>query len=249
MAAKRRALAQRRRAVGHTQEELAALLRVERSTVVRWEAGDTEPQPWCRPKLAKALAMSLDVLQELLADLDDFPAQPAQPSDTLLLSLEGCSPTQIGALMERFSAMGIASRRTVLREITIISGATLLQPVHRWLAQQLAVVPLVSSSEPVGSDALNALERAVALFRRWDASGMGGLRRKAVVGQLNAVAETLHEQHSPAVSQRLFHITAELAQLAGWMLGVSRWKQLILRGCRRRLPLGFGSRGYGVVGC
>ncbi len=32
-------------------------------------------------------------------------------------------------------------------------------------------------------------------------------------------------------------------------LGVSRWKQLILRGGRRRLLLGFGSRGYGVVGC
>ncbi|MGH3905833.1 MAG: XRE family transcriptional regulator [Pseudonocardiaceae bacterium] len=63
----------------------------------------------------------------------------------------------------------------------------------------------------------DALERAVTLFRRWDASGVGGLRRKAVVGQLNAVAETLHDPHSPAMSQRLFQITAELAQLAGWM--------------------------------
>jgi hypothetical protein len=43
------------------------------------------------------------------------------------------------------------------------------------------------------------------------------LRRKAVVGQLNAVAETLREPHSPEMSQRLFHLTAELAQLAGWM--------------------------------
>jgi DNA-binding XRE family transcriptional regulator len=32
---KRRALAQRRRVVGYTQEQLAALLGVERSTVVR----------------------------------------------------------------------------------------------------------------------------------------------------------------------------------------------------------------------
>jgi hypothetical protein len=115
--------------------------------------------------------------------------------------------------MERFAAMDIASRREVLQELTIMSGAILLQPVRRWLAQALVVVPLISL-ESVGCD---ALERAVMVFRRWDASGVGGLRRKAVVGQLNAVAETLHESRSPAASRRLFHITAELAQLAGWM--------------------------------
>jgi DNA-binding XRE family transcriptional regulator len=37
VAGKRRALGERRRVVGHTQEQLAALLDVERSTVVRWE--------------------------------------------------------------------------------------------------------------------------------------------------------------------------------------------------------------------
>jgi acyl transferase domain-containing protein len=46
---------------------------------------------------------------------------------------------------------------------------------------------------------------------------VGGLRRKAVVGQLNAVAESLSESHCSVVSQRLFHSAAELAQLAGWM--------------------------------
>jgi DNA-binding XRE family transcriptional regulator len=213
MSAKRRTLAERRRAVGHTQEQLAALLGVERTTVVRWEAGETKPLPWCRPKLAEVLAVSLDTLQELLATPDDL---PAQPSDALLLSLGDLFSVQMGTLMERFAAMDIASRRDVLQELTIMSGATLLQPVRHWLAQELSAVPLVSP-ESVGSDALDALDRAVTLFRRWDASGMGGLRRKAVVGQLNAVAETLHEPHNPAVSQRLFQITAELAQLAGWM--------------------------------
>jgi DNA-binding XRE family transcriptional regulator len=36
-------LAARRRALGLTQEDLAALLGVERSTVVRWEWGATQP--------------------------------------------------------------------------------------------------------------------------------------------------------------------------------------------------------------
>lgn len=205
MTAKRRALAERRRMVGHTQEKLAALLGVERSTVVRWEAGDI-----------------------------------------LLLSFDECSPTQIGVRMERFAALDIASRRAVLQEIIMMSGAILLQPVHRWLAQELAAVPMVSSSEPVGND---ALERAVAFFRRWDFSGVGGLRRKAVAGQLSAVAETLHEPQSPAVSRRLFHIAAELAQLAGIMAseaslpGVAqRYYLLALGACQKaRAPL-FGAK-------
>ena len=66
MAIKRRALAERRKAVGHSQETLAYLLGVERSTVVRWEAGATEPLPWLRPKLARALAVSIDELHQLL---------------------------------------------------------------------------------------------------------------------------------------------------------------------------------------
>lgn len=214
MAAKRRALADRRKAVGHTQESLAARLGVERSTVVRWEAGETDPLPWCRPKLAEALAASLDEADELLATLDDG---PARPSDALLLSgLGDLSAAQIGTLMERFAAMDVASRREVLQELTIMSGAILLQPVRRWLAQALVVVPLVSPTA-VSNDGLDALDRAVTLFRRWDASGVGGLHRKAVAGQLNAVAETLQEPHSPTVSRRLFQITAELAQVAGWM--------------------------------
>lgn len=40
---KRDWLAQRRKALGLTQDALAGLLGVERSTVVRWERGETEP--------------------------------------------------------------------------------------------------------------------------------------------------------------------------------------------------------------
>jgi hypothetical protein len=44
------------------------VLGVERSTVVRWEAGETTPQPWCRPRSAKALAISVDELDTILAN-------------------------------------------------------------------------------------------------------------------------------------------------------------------------------------
>jgi len=55
VAARRDRLAQRRKALGLTQEGLAGLLNVERSTVLRWEHGECEPLPWIRPKLARAL--------------------------------------------------------------------------------------------------------------------------------------------------------------------------------------------------
>ena len=67
-AAKRWRLAQRRKAVGLTQERLAEQLGVERTTVVRWERGETQPLPWLRPKLAQALGVSADRIEELLAD-------------------------------------------------------------------------------------------------------------------------------------------------------------------------------------
>jgi transcriptional regulator with XRE-family HTH domain/tetratricopeptide (TPR) repeat protein len=66
-AARRLRLAQRRKAVGLTQEQLAERLGVERTTVTRWERGENRPAPGLRPKLARALGISADSLEELLA--------------------------------------------------------------------------------------------------------------------------------------------------------------------------------------
>jgi tetratricopeptide (TPR) repeat protein/DNA-binding XRE family transcriptional regulator len=65
-AARRDRLAQRRRALGLTQEDLAGLLEIERSTVARWERGKTQPLPWIRPKLARALQVPAGQLADLL---------------------------------------------------------------------------------------------------------------------------------------------------------------------------------------
>jgi tetratricopeptide (TPR) repeat protein/transcriptional regulator with XRE-family HTH domain len=53
--------------VGLTQEQLAGQLGVERTTVVRWERGETQPLPSLRPKLATILKVSADRIEELLA--------------------------------------------------------------------------------------------------------------------------------------------------------------------------------------
>jgi tetratricopeptide (TPR) repeat protein/transcriptional regulator with XRE-family HTH domain len=74
-AGKRGRLTQRRKAVGLTQEQLAEQLGVERTTVARWERGETQPLAWLQPKLARALEVSADRIEELLA-VGDAPASP-----------------------------------------------------------------------------------------------------------------------------------------------------------------------------
>ena len=68
MPGKRLGLSAARKAAGLSQERLAERMGVERSTVQRWEAGHSTPQPWHRPALASALGTSHDKLAELLAD-------------------------------------------------------------------------------------------------------------------------------------------------------------------------------------
>ena len=60
-----------RKTAGFTQESLAKKLGVERSTVIRWERGETKPQLNLRPKLAQALGISMHELGELLQAGDE----------------------------------------------------------------------------------------------------------------------------------------------------------------------------------
>jgi transcriptional regulator with XRE-family HTH domain len=66
---KRTRFAARRKAVGFSQDQLAERLKVDRSTIARWESGETEPQPWVRPRLARVLQVSVDQLNGLLAEV------------------------------------------------------------------------------------------------------------------------------------------------------------------------------------
>jgi DNA-binding XRE family transcriptional regulator len=69
---RRVALAGARKAAGYTQEGLAAALHVDRSTVIRWEAGDHAPLPYLWPKLARLLGQSQEQLRELIGDGSDI---------------------------------------------------------------------------------------------------------------------------------------------------------------------------------
>ncbi|MGH4007385.1 MAG: helix-turn-helix transcriptional regulator [Pseudonocardiaceae bacterium] len=69
MAGKRHRLVSTRKEGGFSQERLAEVVGVERSTIMCWERGETTPQPWARPKLARALGISDQALSELLGEV------------------------------------------------------------------------------------------------------------------------------------------------------------------------------------
>ncbi|WP_433511514.1 helix-turn-helix transcriptional regulator [Nonomuraea sp. CA-143628] len=246
MALKRVRFIQRRKAIGLTQEGLADALGVERSTASRWERAETEPQPWLHPKIAALLKVTAAELEELLADIVTLPGKSGDyilhSSVPLDFSLTNQHTVEI---MESFTGYDIASRRQVVAQLVLLAGSALLQPLRQWVAG-LPVIPVSSEARP---ETLAELEQAVVLFRRWDASGAGGLRRKAVVGQLNAVTESLNEHNSPGIMRRLFHVAAELAQLAGWMAydqglhGMAqRYYLLALHACREAAAPALGAK-------
>lgn len=87
MAARRHGLASARKAAGFTQESLAAELDVDRTTVIRWESGENEPQPFYWPRLTRLLGISAEELRRLLADRP-LPVAPVAPAAAELLKAD-----------------------------------------------------------------------------------------------------------------------------------------------------------------
>lgn len=143
---------QRRKALGYTQEELAGQLGCERTTVIRWERGETEPQPWLRPRIARLLKLTAEELDELLADIADVPGR--QDGFALVSSVPldfSLSATATVRVMEGFSAHDITSRREAMAGLGVITGTALLQPVRQWAASLTQLQPACHGSERMRS--------------------------------------------------------------------------------------------------
>jgi len=192
MAAKRYRLAQRRKTVGYTQEQLAEQLGVDRTTIIRWEAGDTEPQPWQWPNLADALNISAEKLTELLCSpipiypdnahhtlsvASDTPATPtgsialSRPTETLLLDFLG-HQTAANSTAPRPALPDTAMLGVRLPEIDIDE---LVQMLMMW-AQHLD--PNISRREVLAKlSAAFSLAAAAPLFDIADPSERDHVRR------------------------------------------------------------------------
>ncbi|MGR3931486.1 helix-turn-helix transcriptional regulator [Streptomyces sp. BRA346] len=75
-------LAERRKALGYSQEGLAHVVGVDRTTISRWESGKTEIQPQLRPQYAAALQLDL-------AELDAWVTKPQATFQEPVVSSSG----------------------------------------------------------------------------------------------------------------------------------------------------------------
>ncbi|MET9607599.1 hypothetical protein ABZZ17_21425 [Streptomyces sp. NPDC006512] len=134
-------------------------------------------------------------------------------------------------LLSEFSRsdLMLARRGFLGTSLALSAGPALIEPMQRWLVPVPAADPGPrAEGGPAGQAGghrpprlsepeLDLLEATTVMFRQWDAQCGGGLRRKAVVGQLHEVTDLLQENHPAPVMKRLFKVAAELAELAGWM--------------------------------
>jgi transcriptional regulator with XRE-family HTH domain len=233
---KRERLAERRKAMGLSQERLAEAVGVDASTVARWERGETEPLAVYRPRLAEALNVSLEELGRLLTGHGSGRAAPAYVAPygpVELLSEAGAAaedyaepPYAWGALrtledLAVFLRSDMLTRRDILAaSITMAAGKALTEPVARWLSTVPGGLPAAEGRGlgKIGMSAVEGIEQTVRYFVTSDASAGGGLAREAAVGQLKyAVDLAQYSNYSEAVGTRLLTVIANLASRVGWM--------------------------------
>ncbi|MFE1286034.1 hypothetical protein [Streptomyces sp. NPDC058751] len=191
------------------------------SRVRRWLDGENPREPIPR------------ILSELFSErfgcvvaVEDLGLRaPHQAPSVSGIDLPWTGPQTVALISEYSRSDLMLARRGFLgSSLGLSAGPALIEPMQRWLVPTPPAP--YEAPEPPGSarrggrlsqPELDLLESTTVMFRQWDAQCGGGLRRKAVVGQLHEVTDLLQEPQPAATERRLFKVAAELAELAGWM--------------------------------
>ncbi|MEU0634492.1 helix-turn-helix domain-containing protein, partial [Streptomyces sp. NPDC005989] len=123
----------------------------------------------------------------------------------------------------------VMDRRALTRALAgaAATGAALLDSLEGWLVP-VAAAPVQRRPGRLGMRDVEELETTAQAFRQWDHQYGGGLRRKAVLGQLAEVAGALGDHQTPDVERRLHCVMAQLAGTAAtmaWDSGLHRRAQ------------------------
>ncbi|MEU1413567.1 hypothetical protein [Streptomyces sp. NPDC005731] len=199
----------------------ASHISTDTSRVRRWLDGENPREPIPR------------ILSELFSErfgcvvaVEDIGLRTAHQSPSVSgIDLPWTGPQTV-ALISEFSRsdLMLARRGFLGSSLALSAGPALIEPMQRWLVPGPAAPREdLESAWPgrgrgrLSKPELDLLETTTVMFRKWDAQCGGGLRRKAVVGQLHEVTDLLQEPQTEATARRLFKVAAELAELAGWM--------------------------------
>ncbi|GAA3891245.1 hypothetical protein GCM10023084_49900 [Streptomyces lacrimifluminis] len=191
------------------------------SRVRRWLDGENPREP-----IPRILSELFSERFGCVVSVEDLGLRAARQSPSASgVDLPWTAPQTV-ALLSEFSRsdLMLARRGFLGTALSLSAGPSLIEPMQRWLVP----VPPAPPEEPEHPSAarragrlskpeLELLESTTAMFRQWDAQCGGGLRRKAVVGQLHEVTDLLQEPQPESTTRKLFKVAAELAELAGWM--------------------------------
>lgn len=112
----------------------------------------------------------------------------------------------------------VLDRRQISKALAgVVAGLALLEPLERWLSTQTDCTTMDHLGIGSGYQEIEQLENTARVFREWDDQFGGGLRRKAVVGQLSEVNEMLRDTHPPQIKRRLLRVLALLAETTATM--------------------------------
>jgi transcriptional regulator with XRE-family HTH domain len=209
-ATRRHRLAERRKAMGFSQERLAEKLAVDRSTVVRWEADDTDPQPWVRPKLAAVLELSLDQLGELLTA---SPQSTSVPVSSAVAASD--APSELGADQEEGSEGDDMNRRELLRLMSMTGALLAMSGIEDGLDWERLDY---FADGPRRLDHAVIEEYATLNSHLWRVFALSKTKRHTyplVREQLSVFTDALQRSHGEEAHRALCSLTADLFQLAG----------------------------------
>jgi len=193
MGNRRSRLAERRRALGLTQEALAARCDVERTTVARWETGFMEPGLWIRARLAEALEVTLRDLETLLAP------GPGEEPATIEVLPDGQERKEARLLLGQLASVAMAPE--------LGADPAWAEPVDRLTASAPARIGMVDVEHV---QALTAAMRAV------DYAHGGGACRDAISAQVRWSQQLLAADAADETRRHLLIALADLHNLAGW---------------------------------